>query len=108
MEKIASIKILEPQHVYDLAIEDTRNFIANDIVAHNTYFGDSTSDVATLSGNFSVDSPTFFVDSISDRIGIGFEEIKKAQKPINDKELAKIEKTKIEGFNLKLGKSKSN
>ena len=36
-EKISSIKTLEPQHVYDLSIEGTRNFIANDIVAHNTY-----------------------------------------------------------------------
>ncbi|MBI2650740.1 hypothetical protein HYX04_05530, partial [Candidatus Woesearchaeota archaeon] len=43
-EKIASIKALEPQHVYDLNIEGTRNFIANDIVAHNTY-------LATSSGN---------------------------------------------------------
>jgi len=36
-DKIASIKTLEPQHVYDLSIEGTRNFIANDIVAHNTF-----------------------------------------------------------------------
>ncbi|MEK6949077.1 MAG: hypothetical protein AABX34_02570 [Nanoarchaeota archaeon] len=28
--------ILEPQHAYDLSIEGTRNFIANDIVAHST------------------------------------------------------------------------
>ncbi len=35
-EKIASITPLKEQHVYDLAIEGTRNFIANDIIAHNT------------------------------------------------------------------------
>jgi len=36
-EKIVSIKILEPQRVYDIEVEGTHNFIANDIVAHNTY-----------------------------------------------------------------------
>ena len=36
-EKISSIKTLEPQHVYDLAIENIYNFIANGIAAHNTY-----------------------------------------------------------------------
>ena len=45
--KIASIKTLAPQHVYDLSIEGTRNFIANDIVAHNTY-------LATSSGNVGI------------------------------------------------------
>ena len=46
-EKIASIKQLEPQHVYDLSIEGTRNFIANDIITHNTY-------LATSSGNVGI------------------------------------------------------
>lgn len=36
LEKIASINILQPQQVYDLSIENTHNFIANDIIAHNT------------------------------------------------------------------------
>ena len=35
-EKISSITILDSQQVYDLEIEGTHNFIANDIVAHNT------------------------------------------------------------------------
>ena len=35
-EKISSIRPLAPQHVYDLSIEGTRNFIANGIIAHNT------------------------------------------------------------------------
>lgn len=35
-EKITSIEALDEQHVYDLSIEGTHNFIANDIVAHNT------------------------------------------------------------------------
>ena len=38
-DKIASIKQHPAQHVYDLAIENTHNFIANDIIAHNTYVG---------------------------------------------------------------------
>ncbi len=35
-EKITSIKVLDKQQVYDLEIEGTHNFIANDIIAHNT------------------------------------------------------------------------
>ena len=50
-EKISSIKQLEPQHVYDLSIEGTRNFIANDIIAHNTY-------LATSSGNVGIGTTT--------------------------------------------------
>lgn len=49
--KIASIRQLDPQHVYDLSIEGTRNFIANDIVAHNTY-------LATSSGNVGIGTTT--------------------------------------------------
>ncbi|MFH1642807.1 MAG: LamG-like jellyroll fold domain-containing protein, partial [Nanoarchaeota archaeon] len=45
-DEISSIKQLEPQHVYDLEIENTHNFIANDIIAHNTY-----SDGVNMSGN---------------------------------------------------------
>jgi len=36
-EEIVSIKILDLQQVYDLSIEGTHNFIANDIIAHNTF-----------------------------------------------------------------------
>ena len=50
-QKISSIKQLEPQHVYDLSIEGTRNFIANDIIAHNTY-------LATSSGNVGIGTTT--------------------------------------------------
>ncbi|MBI2557708.1 hypothetical protein HYW20_00130 [Candidatus Woesearchaeota archaeon] len=35
-ERIESIKALDEQQVYDLNIEGTHNFIANDIIAHNT------------------------------------------------------------------------
>ena len=36
-EPIISIEKKGSQHVYDLAIENTHNFIANGIIAHNTY-----------------------------------------------------------------------
>ncbi|MFH1642594.1 MAG: LamG-like jellyroll fold domain-containing protein, partial [Nanoarchaeota archaeon] len=45
-EQINSITEHEPQHVYDLEIENTHNFIANDIIAHNTY-----TDGVNMSGN---------------------------------------------------------
>ena len=70
-EKITSIKQYSSQHVYDLMIEDTHNFIANDIIAHNTYLGDSTADTVAIAGNLSVDSSVLFVDSNNDRVGIG-------------------------------------
>ena len=66
-KKISSIKILEPQHVYDLSIEGTRNFIANDIIAHNTYLAGNVS----LADNFTVDGSTFYVDASSNNVGIG-------------------------------------
>lgn len=63
-EKIVSIKTLEPQHVYDLMIEGTRNFIANDIAAYNTYLAAASGNVGigtttpaetlTINGNLSV------------------------------------------------------
>ena len=66
--KIVSINEHDPQHVYDLAIEGTHNFIANDIVAHNTYLGDSSSDKTTIEGNLSVDSSVLFVDAVGDKV----------------------------------------
>ena len=42
-EKIISIKPLNKQRVYDLNIENTHNFIANDIIAHNTGSDGNTS-----------------------------------------------------------------
>ena len=35
-EKISPIEVLDKQQVCDLSIENTHNFIANDIIAHNT------------------------------------------------------------------------
>ncbi len=80
-EKIASIKTLEKQHVYDLAIEDTRNFIANDIVAHNTYIGNlvlasnsiSTNNITSKSRNISfyndIGSEIMKIDGGNARVG---------------------------------------
>ena len=39
-DEIISIEYVGEEHVYDLMIENTHNFIANDIVAHNTYIDD--------------------------------------------------------------------
>ena len=36
-EKIVSIEILPPEQVYDIEVEGTHNFVANGIIAHNTY-----------------------------------------------------------------------
>ncbi|KKW09488.1 MAG: hypothetical protein UY44_C0001G0053 [Candidatus Kaiserbacteria bacterium GW2011_GWA2_49_19] len=41
-EKITSISLLPQERVYDVEIEDTHNFIGNDIVAHNTYLSGNT------------------------------------------------------------------
>ncbi|NCP47473.1 hypothetical protein GW844_03750, partial [bacterium] len=48
-EKITSIKILPAKHVYDLQIANTHNFVANGIVAHNTYIN-STATTASIKG----------------------------------------------------------
>jgi len=53
-EKIINIETHLPQHVYDLMIENTHNFIANDIVAHNTYIGNSSLFVNSTSGNVGI------------------------------------------------------
>ncbi|MEK6984155.1 MAG: LamG-like jellyroll fold domain-containing protein, partial [Nanoarchaeota archaeon] len=50
-EKITSIKPLDKQHVYDLNIENTHNFIANDIIAHNTA-GDSATSIKYSFGSY--------------------------------------------------------
>ncbi len=59
--RIKEINILDKQHVYDIEVEGTHNFIGDDIVAHNTY----------IYGNTSIDGSTFFVDTTNDRVGIG-------------------------------------
>ncbi len=82
-EKIISIKEQGEEHVYDLAIEDTRNFIANDIVAHNTYIGNlvlssdsiSTNNITSKSRNISFYNDTgseiMKIDGGNARVGIG-------------------------------------
>lgn len=43
-DKIVSIEPLGSQRVYDIEVEGTDNFVANGIVAHNTYTGDQRTD----------------------------------------------------------------
>jgi hypothetical protein len=38
-DKIVSIEPLGAEHVYDIEVEGTHNFVANGIIAHNTYVG---------------------------------------------------------------------
>ncbi|MBL7156071.1 MAG: hypothetical protein ISS87_00510, partial [Candidatus Pacebacteria bacterium] len=40
-EKIVSIEYVGYEQVYDIEVENTHNFIANEIFAHNTYFSDN-------------------------------------------------------------------
>ena len=40
-QKIKSIEYIEEEQVYDIEVENTHNFIANDIFAHNTYLSGS-------------------------------------------------------------------
>jgi len=50
-EKIFSINKYSEQQVYDLAIEGTHNFIANGIVAHNTYLGSGIGNELNMNSN---------------------------------------------------------
>ena len=48
--KIKKIEILPPEHVYDIEVEGTHNFVANGILAHNTYISATT----TIMGNVGI------------------------------------------------------
>src|SRR3989338_6681486 len=48
-DRVVKIEKLPPEDVYDVEIAGTHNFVANGIVAHNTYLGTvSASGLATL------------------------------------------------------------
>ncbi|OGK51563.1 hypothetical protein A2966_05190 [Candidatus Roizmanbacteria bacterium RIFCSPLOWO2_01_FULL_41_22] len=65
-EKITSIKEVNRNHVYDIEIENTHNFVGNDIVAHNTYINGSTG-LGAYSG---LTTPTNGL-AVSGNVGIG-------------------------------------
>ncbi|MFA5772897.1 MAG: NYN domain-containing protein, partial [Thermoplasmata archaeon] len=46
-DKIVDIENLPSEQVYDIEIENTHNFVGNDIIAHNTYLGGNS----TINGN---------------------------------------------------------
>jgi len=62
-DKITSITAHEPQQVYDLEIEGTHNFIANDIVAHNWVINVSVEATSGLIGYN--DTITFTYNTLS-------------------------------------------
>ena len=77
--KIAKIEILPPEQVYDIEVEGTHNFVANGIIAHNTYISATT----TIMGNVGIGTSTpstwflvgsttpAFVVTSAGKIGIG-------------------------------------
>jgi hypothetical protein len=52
--KIKKIEILPPEQVYDIEVEGTHNFVANGIIAHNTYISATT----TIMGNVGIGTAT--------------------------------------------------
>ena len=58
--KIAKIEILAAEQVYDIEVEGTHNFVANGIIAHNTYISATT----TIMGNVGIGttSPSALLD----------------------------------------------
>ncbi|MEK9132793.1 MAG: hypothetical protein AAB606_03755, partial [Patescibacteria group bacterium] len=65
-ETITNIEILPEEQVYDITVEGTHNFVANGIIAHNTYITSTT----TLAGDLNVANNTLFVDALDGRVGI--------------------------------------
>ena len=73
-EKVVSIKKLDEQQVYDIEVENTHNFVANGIVAHNTTGKalvdlNTTGDQAVFTA--SVSGTTKFVINNSGQVGVG-------------------------------------
>lgn len=50
-DKIVSIVPMGVKHVYDICVDTCHNFIANDIVAHNSWALDFTADMAAQAGH---------------------------------------------------------
>ena len=49
--KILSIEPVAEEDVYDVEIEDTHNFVANGIIAHNTYLGNLLASASSTIGD---------------------------------------------------------
>ncbi|MDI6642321.1 MAG: hypothetical protein QME68_08450, partial [Elusimicrobiota bacterium] len=59
--KIAKIEIPPPEQVYDIEVEGTHNFVANGIIAHNTYIS-ATTTLATSQGFVGIATSTPYGD----------------------------------------------
>ncbi|MEK7564941.1 MAG: hypothetical protein AAB501_01745 [Patescibacteria group bacterium] len=75
-DEIVAIKPVGREQVYDIEVEDTHNFVGNDIFAHNTYINmqgnvgiGTTTPTAKLQVNDSEE--TSFVVTSAGRVGIG-------------------------------------
>ncbi|MBI2591269.1 MAG: tail fiber domain-containing protein [Candidatus Brennerbacteria bacterium] len=70
--KISHIIQLPPEQVYDIEVEGTHNFIANGILAHNTYLSGSVGiGNSSPTGLLHVSSSALYVSSTTGFVGIG-------------------------------------
>ncbi|MDP2766650.1 MAG: hypothetical protein Q8O41_04245, partial [Candidatus Methanoperedens sp.] len=69
-EKITKIKQQAPEQVYDIEVEGTHNFVANGIIAHNTYIN-ANSAAALRVEQDGVKDDVLVVDTAAGNVGIG-------------------------------------
>jgi len=69
-ERITKIEQLPAERVYDIEVQGTHNFIANGIVAHNTYI-DTASAAALRVEKDGVNDDVLVVDTNAGNVGIG-------------------------------------
>jgi hypothetical protein len=63
--KIKKIEILPPEHVYDIEVEGTHNFVANGILAHNTYISATTTIMGYVGIGTTAPSSQLYIKSSS-------------------------------------------
>ncbi|MBI5457879.1 DUF5011 domain-containing protein, partial [Candidatus Kaiserbacteria bacterium] len=68
-ERVVSIRVLPKERVWDVEIEGTKNFVGNDIVAHNTYIGGNLGVGTSTPGSLlSVNNAANFVASATSTV----------------------------------------
>ena len=72
--KITSIEQLPPEQVYDIEVEGTHNFIANGILAHNTYISGNVGIGTTAPGEkLTIRDPNIASDAASGEVRLRFD-----------------------------------